>query len=107
MIFINIYICRCRENKINQKLQNLMVSNFFDACEFCFDADFGVPFFCQNFDFLHYTDIKGSLYIHRKIEHQNLHQNKMRKRQKIQNFVILIDVEFRFSDICTIQCVPI
>ena len=49
----------------------------------------------------------GSRYNHRKMEHQNLHQNKIRERQKIQNHQILlflVDFEFRFPDIC-IQCV--
>ena len=54
---------------------------FFDAREICFDADFGVSFFCQDFDF----PSQGKPTYSQKMEHQNLHQNKIRERQKIQN----------------------
>ena len=38
--------------KQNQpKITKFVDFEFFDACEFCFDAGFDVPFFCQDFDF--------------------------------------------------------
>ena len=55
-----------------------MILNFFGAREFCFDASFDVPFFCDCFDF----PCLGNQNFDRKMEHQNLHKNKIRARQK-------------------------
>ena len=65
--------------------------NIFDTREFCFDANFDVPFFCDCIDFPFPMDIWPR-------EIKNLTEkwniticfNKIRERQKIQNHQILL-----------------
>ena len=76
----------------------ILILNFFDAGEFCFDANFGDPFFYAYIDFP-FKSTKRGKYQHfdRKMDQQNLHQNKIRERQKnskSSHFVIFDDFIF-------------
>ena len=64
-----------------------MILIFFDARKFCFDGSFDVSFFYKDFDFPGQgkSIFQRKMEIHRKMEHQNFHQNKIRERQKIEN----------------------
>ena len=60
------------------KMQNLMISHFFWAPEFCFDAKFEVAFFEEMAISLR----KGDHNFNKKLKLQILHQKKIQERQK-------------------------
>ena len=88
----------------NDKISNLMILQCFDVREFCFCANFDVPFVCQNFHFPRqgksiHSQKNGASKVASK---QNLRASKNSKIIKFYCFWLILN--FCFSDVC-IPCI--